>query len=223
MEENPAEKPFDRFARCGWDISSLRASPGLSLVIYDDLTGRSSGIDATMRRQTKGKKTDNPRRCSLVSDSPSFVNETAVCHCIASVTILSRIILPFLFFAHHTGWQKDSASLECQSGLTEFPVFHPFLPDTSACPQSILGSAQLNLSWPLKASPNIKSKLGLWSCEHILVKPWEGVWVSRLPTSAHHTVVPETSEAMLRWCFHAGAILRLFFSAEAILRLFFLL
>ena len=111
-----------------------------------------------MRRQTKGKKTDNPRRWSLVSDSPSFVKKTAVCHCIASVTILSLLTLLFLFTPIT---QVDKKIQHCQSGLTEPPVFHPLLPDTSACPQSILGSAQLNLSWPLKSGPSINSKLGL--------------------------------------------------------------
>ena len=78
------------------------------------------------------------------------------CHHFVTADIAFLILRP----SHRL--TKNSASLECQSGLTEPPVFlPPLLPDTSACPQSILGSAQLNLSCPLKTGSNINSKLGL--------------------------------------------------------------
>ena len=223
MEENPAEKSLDRFARCGWHISSLRASPGLSLVIYDDLTGRSSGIDATMRRQTKGKKTDNPRRCSLVSDSPSFVNETAVCHCIASVTILSLLRLPLIFYAHHTGWQtffsvtRMSEWFERISCLSSPVTWHLRLsPKHSGLSpaQSLLASEKWS-KYKLKARSLTHSTD---SCQtlrgHLNLSP---VHVCPPPGC------PRDFWSNVEMVFSCWSNFEIVFSAEAILRLFFLL
>ena len=220
-EENPAEKSVDRLARCGWHISNLRAFADLSLVIHDVLGGKRDATIWGDRRRAKRQTIPGGGHWSATHHRLSKRRPFAIaspvspfCHCQHCFSYFTPITQVDKLF---------SASLECQSGLREYPVFLPLLPDTSACPQSILGSAQLNLSWPLKSGPSINSKLGLWHIQQILVKPWESIWISSLTTSAHHTVVPETSEAMLRWCFHAGAILRLFFYAKAILRLLFLL
>ena len=48
---------------------------------------------------------------------------------------------------------KLKGDVEVKEVKKKTPRMNNFLvkpPDTSACPQSILGSAQLNLSWPLR-------------------------------------------------------------------------
>ena len=202
MEENPAEKPFDRFARCGWHISNLRAFADLSPLIHDVLGGKKDATIWGDRRRAKRQTIRGGGHWSATHHRLSTRRPFAIAlpvspfchgwHCFSYFTPITQVDKLF------------SASLECQSGLREHPVFLPLLPDTSACPQSILGSAQLNLSWPLKTGPSINSKRGRWLIQQILVKPGEGIWISRLPTSAHHTVVSETSEAMLRLFFYAG-------------------